>query len=60
MKTFSAKPSDIKPDWLLVDGTDKILGRLVYWNYSYILCVGYYASSRPTDALRARRWRSGA
>ena len=28
MKTFSAKPSDIKPDWLLVDGTDKILGRL--------------------------------
>ena len=28
MKTFSAKPSDIKQDWLLVDGTDKILGRL--------------------------------
>ena len=28
MKTFSAKPSDIKQDWLLVDGTDQILGRL--------------------------------
>ena len=28
MKTFSAKPSDIKQDWLLVDGTDQVLGRL--------------------------------
>ncbi len=28
MKTFSAKPSDIKQDWYVVDGTDKVLGRL--------------------------------
>ena len=28
MKTFSAKPSDIKQDWILVDGTDQVLGRL--------------------------------
>src|SRR5882672_3503341 len=28
MKTFSAKPSDIKPDWFVVDATDKVLGRL--------------------------------
>ena len=28
MKTFSAKPSDIKQEWILVDGTDKVLGRL--------------------------------
>jgi large subunit ribosomal protein L13 len=28
MKTFSAKPSDIKRDWYVVDGTDKVLGRL--------------------------------
>ena len=28
MKTFSAKPSDITQDWILVDGTDQILGRL--------------------------------
>lgn len=28
MKTFSAKPSDIKRDWYLVDATGKTLGRL--------------------------------
>lgn len=28
MKTFSAKAEDIKREWLLVDATDKVLGRL--------------------------------
>src|SRR5262249_1769521 len=28
MKTFSAKPRDIKHDWFVVDATDKVLGRL--------------------------------
>ena len=28
MKTFSAKPADITRDWYVVDGTDKVLGRL--------------------------------
>jgi len=28
MKTFSAKPQDIKRDWFVVDATDKVLGRL--------------------------------
>jgi large subunit ribosomal protein L13 len=28
MKTYSAKPQDIKPDWFVVDATDKVLGRL--------------------------------
>ena len=28
MKTYSAKPQDIRREWLLVDATDKILGRL--------------------------------
>ena len=28
MKTFSAKPHEVRRDWFLVDGTDKILGRL--------------------------------
>ena len=28
MKTYSAKPSDIKRDWYVVDAQDKILGRL--------------------------------
>src|SRR5512138_610555 len=28
MKTFSAKPSDIRQDWYVVDGNDKVLGRL--------------------------------
>ncbi|AEI35966.1 MULTISPECIES: 50S ribosomal protein L13 [Francisella] len=28
MKTFTAKPSDIKRQWLLIDATDKTLGRL--------------------------------
>ncbi len=28
MKTFSAKPAEIKRDWYLVDATDKTLGRL--------------------------------
>lgn len=28
MKTFSAKPHEVKRDWFLVDASDKILGRL--------------------------------
>ena len=28
MKTFSAKPHEVKRDWLLVDASDKVLGRL--------------------------------
>jgi large subunit ribosomal protein L13 len=28
MKTFSAKPQDVKREWYVVDGTDKVLGRL--------------------------------
>ncbi len=28
MKTFSAKSHEVKRDWYVVDGTDKILGRL--------------------------------
>ena len=28
MKTFSAKPKEVRRDWVLVDATDKVLGRL--------------------------------
>ena len=28
MKTYSARPADIVHDWYVVDGTDKVLGRL--------------------------------
>jgi large subunit ribosomal protein L13 len=28
MKTYSAKAGDIKQDWILVDATDQVLGRL--------------------------------
>jgi len=28
MKTFSAKPHEVKRDWYVIDGTDKVLGRL--------------------------------
>ena len=28
MKTFSAKPDEVRRDWFVVDATDKILGRL--------------------------------
>ncbi len=28
MKTFTAKPHEVQHDWYLVDGTDKVLGRL--------------------------------
>ena len=28
MKTFSAKPHEVKHDWVVVDATDKVLGRL--------------------------------
>jgi len=28
MKTYSAKPGEVRHDWLLIDGTDKVLGRL--------------------------------
>ena len=28
MKTFSAKPEEVRRDWYVVDATDKVLGRL--------------------------------
>ena len=28
MKTFMAKPADVERNWLIVDGTDKVVGRL--------------------------------
>jgi large subunit ribosomal protein L13 len=28
MKTYSAKPSDVKRDWYVIDASDKVLGRL--------------------------------
>jgi large subunit ribosomal protein L13 len=28
MKTFSAKPHEVKRDWYMIDATDKVLGRL--------------------------------
>ncbi|MDR2241094.1 MAG: 50S ribosomal protein L13 [Zoogloeaceae bacterium] len=28
MRTFSAKPHEVKHDWFVVDATDKVLGRL--------------------------------
>jgi large subunit ribosomal protein L13 len=28
MKTFSAKPAEVKRDWYIIDATDKTLGRL--------------------------------
>lgn len=28
MKTFSAKPTEVKHDWYVIDATDKVLGRL--------------------------------
>jgi large subunit ribosomal protein L13 len=28
MKTFVAKPSTVRRDWYVIDGTDKVLGRL--------------------------------
>ena len=28
MKTYSAKPQDVRRDWYVIDATDKVLGRL--------------------------------
>ncbi len=28
MKTFSAKPAEVKRDWFVIDASDKVLGRL--------------------------------
>jgi large subunit ribosomal protein L13 len=28
MKTFSAKPAEVKHDWFVIDATDKVLGRV--------------------------------
>ena len=28
MKTFTAKPHEVRRDWFVVDATDKVLGRL--------------------------------
>ena len=39
MKTFSAKPREVKRDWYLIDATDKILGRLTLVGAVYITLV---------------------
>ncbi|MFN5699071.1 MAG: uL13 family ribosomal protein, partial [Betaproteobacteria bacterium] len=28
MKTFSAKPAEVKHEWYVIDATDKVLGRV--------------------------------
>ena len=28
VKTFSAKPKEVNHDWIVIDATDKVLGRL--------------------------------
>lgn len=28
IKTFSAKPADVKPEWFVIDATEKVLGRV--------------------------------
>ena len=28
MKTFSAKPKEVKREWFVIDATDKVLGRV--------------------------------
>ena len=28
MKTYTAKPSDVRREWFLIDASDKVLGRL--------------------------------
>ena len=28
MKTFSAKPAEVKREWYVIDATDKVLGRV--------------------------------
>jgi large subunit ribosomal protein L13 len=28
MKTYSAKPGEVKQEWFVIDGTDKVLGRV--------------------------------
>jgi len=28
MKTFSAKPAEVKHEWFVIDATDKVLGRV--------------------------------
>ena len=28
MKTYSAKPKDVRREWFVIDATDKVLGRL--------------------------------
>lgn len=46
MKTFSAKPSDIKKDWLLIDASGLVLGRLAA-EVSMILRGKHKASYTP-------------
>ncbi len=36
LKTFSAKPSDCKADWWLIDATDLTLGRLASFTTKYL------------------------
>ncbi len=44
MKTFSAKPLEVKRDWFVVDASDKVLGRL----------ASDHPLSTSTDALLIR------
>ena len=48
MKTFSAKPHEVKRDWFVVDATDKVAGRLA--SKSPAACAGKH------KAIYTRTW----
>jgi len=43
MKTFMAKPADVKQEWILVDATDKVVGRL-----AVDIAMALMGKDRPT------------
>ena len=53
MKTFSAKPLEVKRDWYVVDGSDKVLGRLATEIAARLR--GKKPARRPTTATPAIR-----
>ena len=45
MKTFSAKPHEVKREWFVVDATDKVLGRLATERNMTVFVVAHQLNS---------------
>ena len=69
MKMFMAKPADVKQEWILVDATDKVVGRLAVDiamalmgkdrpNYTPNVCTGRFVVVINADKVKftGKKW----